>query len=164
MQKKRRYIVFGVIISIVLCLTLLLAQCQKKTATDIPVWLPEADDGAVKWEGDQNLAKPHKAATIAIPGFNTLTFIADQKEQKVNFHNPDTNKCLFLMTLYVEGEVYWQSGYVEPGKGYYIIELVEGIPVGVYDSELRIQCFRMSGEELNSAKVTFELTVLEEEP
>lgn len=66
------------------------------------------------------------------------------------------------MTLYVNGEPYWQSGYVEPGKGYYTLELSATIPVGEYEGELRIQCFKRSGTELNSARVTFDLHVLED--
>ena len=100
--------------------------------------------------------------TGTIAGFDELSFVADQKQQYVNFHNPEVNDCLFLMTLYVDGEPYWQSGYVEPGKGYYTIELSDPLPVGIYKGELRIQCFKANGTELNSAKVTFELTVQEE--
>ena len=66
------------------------------------------------------------------------------------------------MTLYVNGEPYWQSGYVEPGKGYYTLELSATIPVGEYEAELRVQCFKRSGTELNSARVTFDLHVLED--
>ena len=162
MQNKRRYIVFGVIISIVLCLTLLLVQCQREAATDIPNRLLEVDEGAVQWEGDKNQLSDQTPGTIAIPGFDELSFVADQKQQYVNFYNPEVNDCLFLMTLYVNGEPYWQSGYVEPGKGYYTLELSATIPVGGYEGELRIQCFKRSGTELNSARVTFDLHVLED--
>ena len=162
MQNKRRYIVFGVIISLILCLTLLLTQCRGESATDIPNRLLEVDEGAVQWEGEKNRPSDQTPGTIAIPGFDELTFVADQTQQYVNFHNPEVNDCLFLMTLYIQGEPYWQSGYVEPGKGYYTIELSATIPVGEYEGELRIQCFKRSGTELNSARVTFDLTVMEE--
>lgn len=162
MQNKRRYIVFGVIISLIVCLTLLLTQCRGESATDIPNRLLEVDEGAVQWEGEKNRPSDQTPGTIAIPGFDELTFVADQTQQYVNFYNPEVNDCLFLMTLYVDGEPCWQSGYVEPGKGYYTIELSDPLPVGIYKGELRIQCFKANGTELNSAKVTFELTVQEE--
>ena len=162
MLKNRRYIVFGVVLLLFVCLILLLAQCQGKSATGIPNKVLKADEGAVNWEGEQNLAEPQTSGTIAIPGFSKLTFGADHLQQQVNFYNPATNNCLFLMSLYVEEELYWQSGYVEAGKGYYQIELSDCIPAGLYDAELRIRCFRESGQELNSAKVTFDLTVLED--
>ena len=162
MQNKRRYIVFRVIISLILCLTLLLTQRRGESATDIPNRLLEVDEGAVQWEGEKNRPSDQTPGTIAIPGFDELTFVADQTQQYVNFHNPEVNDCLFLMTLYIQGEPYWQSGYVEPGKGYYTIELSATIPVGEYEGELRIQCFKRSGTELNSARVTFDLTVMEE--
>lgn len=162
MQRKRRYLVFCMIISIILCLTLLLVRCQGNPATEIPNKLLEVDDGAVPWEGEKNRPSDQTPGTIAIPGFDELTFVADQTQQYVNFHNPEVNDCLFLMTLYIQGEAYWQSGYVEPGKGYYIIELSKPLPSSIYNAELRVQCFKPNGMELNSARVTFELTVQEE--
>ena len=162
MQKKRRYIVFGVIISLIACLTLLLVQCQREAATDVPNRLLEVDEGAVQWEGEKNRPSNQAPGMIAIPGFDELTFVADQKQQYVNFYNPEVNDCLFLMTLYVNGEPYWQSGYVEPGKGYYTIELSATIPAGEYSGELKIECFKTNGQELNSARVTFDLYVLED--
>lgn len=86
MQKKRRYIVFGVIISLIVCLTLLLVRCEGNPATDTPNRLLEVDEGAVQWEGDKNRPSNQTPGTIAIPGFDELTFIADQKQQYVNFH------------------------------------------------------------------------------
>ena len=162
MHNKRRYIVFGVIISIVLCLTLLLVQCEREAATDIPNRLLDVDEGAVQWEADKNQLSDQTPGTIAIPSFDELTFVADQKQQYVNFHNPEVNDCLFLMTLYIQSEPYWQSGYVEPGMGYYTIELSKPLPCSIYNAELRVQCFKPNGMELNSARVTFELIVQEE--
>ena len=162
MNKNRRYLVFGVIISLVLSLILLLVQCHSEPGSVNTLGQLEADEGAVNWEGEQSLAAPQAPKTIAIPGFSKLSFVAGQLQQRVNFYNPESNNCLFLMSLYVEDELYWESGYVEAGKGYYSIELFNPIPVGLYDAELRIQCFRESGEALNSARVTFDLTVLEE--
>ena len=163
MKTKRLYLLFGVIILLICALLLFLRCCDKGTPSDRPHTEIEADSNAVQWEGDKTSPNPQENGVIAIPGFETLQFKANELSQQVNFHNPETNNCLFLMTLYVEKEEYWQSGYVEPGKGYYNIELSKPLDAGEYKAELRIRCFRESGEELNSAKVTFDLTVLEVE-
>ena len=58
------------------------------------------DGIAVEWDGEQKLPTGVKTddKTIKIPGIGSLTFIANQKEQKVNFYNPEENDCLFRMT------------------------------------------------------------------
>lgn len=162
MKLNRRYLLLGVIILLICGLLLLLRCCNDGTESNKPCIELEADNNAVEWEGNKNTSEPQKNGFIAIPGFEALQFKANQTSQEVNFHNPEKNNCLFLMTLFVENEEYWQSGYVEPGKGYYNIELSKLLSAGEYNAELRIQCFRKIGVELNSAKVTFDLTVLED--
>ncbi len=123
------------------------------------------DDKTDRWNGEQELPKSsfEETPAIAIPGFNELVFIADQTTQKVNFYNPEINDCLFLMSLYVDEELLWQSGYVKPGDGYYKIELSRALPEGEIFKNgcLRIQCYKMDGTELNSAKINFNLLVIE---
>lgn len=155
-----------IIIALALSLTIAIVACViimiSKTSTSSDLSLP-TDKNAVSWDGNQdldNVATTGKG--IAIPGINSLVFRSDQTLQKVNFYNPSENSCLFLMTLYVNEAVYWQSGFVEPGTGFYTIELLQALETGEYDGALRIQCFRSDGITLNSAKVTFDLIVQEE--
>lgn len=163
MKMNRRWLLFGVIIFLFCALILLLRCCNADTAPHNPCSGIEADEGAVNWEGNKNPSDTKQEGAIAVPGFESLTFKANQVKQHVNFHNPETNNCFFLMTLYVEGKEYWKSGYVEAGKGYYSIELYEPISAGEYDAELLVRCFRSTGAELNSARIEFDLTVLEVE-
>lgn len=118
------------------------------------------DNNASSWNGEQNLNEPTTdTPQIAIPGITSLVFHADTTEQKVNFYNPEENDCLFLMRLYVNDKCYWESGYVESGKGYYTITLSEPIPLGTYTAHLQVQCFKEDGTALNSANVEFNLNV-----
>ena len=118
------------------------------------------DDNAVDWNGNQDLNhRPTDIPKIAIPGITSLVFSADDTIQKVNFYNPEENSCLFLMSLYADNKCYWESGYIEAGKGYYEIELSEPIPQGEYPAYLMVRCFKESGMELNSARVEFNLSV-----
>ena len=122
------------------------------------------DKNTEDWNGNQKLPTGEKEEikTIKVPGISSLVFIANQKEQKVNFYNPKENDCLFHMTLYVNDERYWQSGYVDPGKGYYNITLENVLESGDYSGALLIECFMDDGTALNNARVEFNLKVVEE--
>lgn len=131
--------------------------------SDKTVLLP-TDNNAEDWNGDQKLPSGAKldSKTIKVPGVSSLVFVADQKGQKVNFYNPKENDCLFRMTLYIEDKEYWQSGYVNPGKGYYDITLDDMLKSGEYNGALLIECYKEEGTALNSAKVEFNLKVVNE--
>ena len=121
------------------------------------------DNNTIDWKGNQELAHEEKEQPkIAIPGVaSPLVFYANTTKQKVNFCNPATNNCLFLLSLYVDDVCYWQSGYIQPSKGYYEIELTESLSKGEYNAYLLTQCYREDGTTLNSARVKFTLKVIE---
>ena len=62
----------------------------------------------------------------------------------------------------MDEELLWQSGYVKPGDGYYEIELSRALPEGenFKNGCLRIQCYKLDGTTLNSAKVNFKLMIV----
>lgn len=116
------------------------------------------DKNADDWNGNQDMPTEQKEAEIIqVPGYDTLTFKSSTKEQKVNFYNPEANTCLFKLTLFVDGAQYWQSSYIEPGKGYYNIELDKVLEKGEYDAYLLTECFTRDGKALNNAKVEFKV-------
>lgn len=88
-----------------------------------------------------------------------LTFVANQTIQQVNFYNPENNDCYFQMNLYVANELVWKSENVQPGYGYYEIELSRKLKQGEYPAYLNIKCYNPNGEELNSANIRFDLNV-----
>lgn len=149
-------VLYGIILILLVLLCIFLyfngAHSNKQT--------PTADGLATEWSGEQKLpTESTSIPMIAIPGISKLVFKADTTEQKVNFYNPEENNCLFLMSLYVADTCYWNSGYVEAGKGFYEITLSQPIPKGNYGAFLQIRCFTKDGTELNSANVSFELIV-----
>ena len=159
-SKKTDILIQWIVALLILMIFFPLRQCSSDGGTSTTL---SPDNRAAEWSGNQSL--PRQAGQtdggIAIPGFNELTFHANQKQQQVNFYNPSTNDCLFLMTLFVNEEQLWQSGYVAPGTGFYEIDLNHSLQVGDYDGCLKIQCFREDGKELNSAKVNFHLFVIQ---
>ena len=66
------------------------------------------------------------------------------------------------MSLYVDEELLWQSGYVKPGDGYYEIELSRALPEGenFKNGCVSIQYYKLDGTTLNSAKVNFKLMIV----
>lgn len=159
-SKKTNILIQWIAALLILMIFFPLRQCSSNSSTSTTL-LP--DNRAAEWNGNQSLQRQtgQVGDGIAIPGFNELTFYVDQKQQQVNFYNPATNDCFFLMTLFVNEEQLWQSGYVAPGTGFYKIDLDRTLQAGEYDGYLKIQCFREDGEELNSAKVNFHLYVIQ---
>lgn len=166
MMKKKNKQTIVIVSLILLCLLLMVNLIVVTTnhKSETPDSTLPIDSNAEEWNGNQELPKASLGdnAAIVIPGFNELVFIADQTKQQVNFYNPEINDCLFLMSLYVDDELLWQSGYVKPGDGYYEIELSRALPEDEIFKNgcLRIQCYKLDGTTLNSARVNFKLTVV----
>ncbi len=159
MKRKKSFLI--IFLLLLLLVGFIIVFLFKGTGNNI--LLPK-DDSAEEWNGDQKLPSGEKSdeKTIKIPGISSLVFISNQKEQKVNFCNPKENTCLFRMTLYIEENQYWQSGYIDPGKGYYSIALDNVLKSGDYNGYLLIECFKEDGTALNNAKVEFQLKVVDE--
>ena len=160
-KEKKTIIIISSIACILLLLSifLLLRSCNNESKK--PSSLPQ-DSDAADWNGNQNIDNYYgeKAPGIAIPGFDSLILVANQTRQNVNFHNPEKNDCLFLIGLYINNKLMWESnGYIAPGKGYYNIELTEELPEGNYVGYLYYRCFYSNGTELNSAKVELNVIV-----
>lgn len=159
MEKRKKYLLLILLLLLIVVIVVLCLWSFKPDNKDnLPI-----DNDAVTWEGEQELQ--HKKSSdnkIAIPCFDSFVFTANQTEQPVNFYNPPENSCLFQMGLYVDGNLLWKSGYVQPGDGYYSITLDESLDAGEYSGSLLINCFLADGTELNSAKVEFTLISQEE--
>lgn len=161
MEKRRKRIYTFLIILLLLLLigAIIYILCnQHNSSPTLPT-----DENAVEWEGEQKVPRLQNGQKgIAIPGFDTLVFKANQTQQKVNFYNPSENDCLFRMTLYINDEALWQSGYCAAGNGYYDIDISKSFAVGNYPAYLKVECFKSDGTPLNGAKVEFNLIVQED--
>lgn len=156
-MKKKKVLI---IIVLLLLLSIIALFFLFRQSADKP--LLSVDTNATDWKGKQNLQHAKSMEnSIAIPGFDTLVFTAGQTNQKVNFFNPEQNTCLFKMKLYIDDTLFWESGYIESGKGYYDIQLLEPLESGEYKGSLLVNCFKEDGTALNSASV--ECTIISEE-
>ena len=160
-MKKRKTIttVLIVLLILILCSVGVILFLHRKSPS--PNLEPDTD--AQSWQGEQELDKPKtEIKQIAIPGIESLVFIEGQTKQAVNFYNPKENDCLIVFSLHVDNHELWRSGYCEPDKGYYSIELNEPLEKGEYSATLLHECYRRDGTRLNSANVQFTLYVQEE--
>ena len=106
---------------------------------------------------------------VTIAGIGVLTMSANQKEVTVDFYNPQENKDMFYLTFELrvrddspQGyEVLYTSGFVEPGKHIYKIELSRELEKGVYDAVIHIQPYRIDQEmtRTNNADIVTRLIV-----
>ena len=101
-------------------------------------------------------------ANISLPGFETITFIADKKQQDFTIPNPSNNTCLVQMSLILsDGMEIWKSELVEPGFYCKPIELIAPIEKGQYNNvTLKYDCFTNDENKspLNGAEIA--LTII----
>ena len=123
-----------------------------------PLFFLTPDQDAEEWNGNQELPQSGRNEEVIVPGFDSLVCYADQTKQKVNFYNPEENSCLMRMTLYAnQQKICSNDGYLEPGKGYYEIDLSESLSSGTYDGTLLVECYLADGTKCNAVKVEFKL-------
>ena len=92
-NKKLKFLMIVVILlAIILCFSLSLCHNADNNNKRL-----DNDENAVQWNGKQTLPTGNGeiAKAIEIPGFNELTFVANQTIQQVNFYNPENNDCYF---------------------------------------------------------------------
>lgn len=126
----------------------------------------ELDSNAEDYTGDRDTYTGQKNTdTIDIPGFDSMTFQADETEQSVNLYNPEQNSCYFKMSIYLEdGTKLWESALVEPGKAIYTLTMEQALSAGTYENcTLKYECFAMDEGQtpLNGSEIRFTLNVLE---
>jgi len=157
MDKKKITITTSIILLVLLFAFLGYSHFKKKTE------LLNVDSSAVDWNGKKKNEVKNEEATIAIPGFETITLKADETKQEVNFHNPDSNDCYFKMTLiHSDGSPLWTSELIEPGKGMYEIELETALTAGEFQNAvLKYECFSLTDQSpLNGSEINLKLIVV----
>lgn len=162
-MKKKRNIVLVILVLFLLILGMVILFYSGGN-DGIKNLLP-VDENAETWTGRQNLPqKGGESRGISIPGFQSIVFYADSEEQSVNFFNPESNRALFKLTLFADGQQIWQSdGYLKPGSAFYNITLTKTLSEGEYDGELLYECASEEEGKLNSARIKFKIQAITKE-
>ena len=112
--------------------------------------------------GVEDLGQPVSSGRIQIPGFESMTFKAGQREQAVELSNPEENACYMIMAIQLpDGSEIYRSGMIAPGAEISSIYLDQIPAAGSYPAAvLRYECFDLDGvTQLNGASVNFNLEV-----
>lgn len=158
-KKKRIFIIIIVLLLLLIGVVVYFFFGRRRMIPSEELLHP--DHTAQDWNGDQQLPQNGDNVNVALPGFKSLLFYANETKQKVNLYNPEENTALLQISLLADGKELFKSGYVEPGKGFYEIELNEPLEAGEYAGILKYQCFLENSKEMNGAEVEFILTVEE---
>ncbi len=165
LTKKKAIALAAIALLLVIGGVMLGMQLVNQNEPSISAVTPDLDENAVDWEGEIPVVQGDKEQEgIAIPGYKVIGLKADQREQQVNFYNPQVNDCYFVISLLLEdGTELWKSKLIVPGKGLYEIELNQTLPAGTYENSiLKYECYAMDDNlsELNGGEVQLTLEVV----
>ena len=153
---KKKIIVCAVISSVVvvaLIATILVLRFSDMNG-DVP-----ADDTT---SDSANVIDP--PGRISIPGFDEIVLKSDEWIQNVSFKNPESNRCYFVITLYMQdGSLLYKSDLIAPGETINRICLTQLLKTGVYENcVLNYACYSVDDfQQLNGINTIFTLEVSE---
>ena len=107
-------------------------------------------------------AGSENADDISIPGYETITFPANEKSVEILLPNPSQNPCnfRFRMLLKDTGETLYQSGIIPPGMAVKRITLTRALAPGDYELEIQIETTSLSdATPMNGATMQVKLKV-----
>ncbi len=100
--------------------------------------------------------------SIVIPGYETLHLKAQQTEQTIYLYNPAENSCIFVISLYLDDIMLFETDPIDPGAELDSIAVLQRLPAGTYEgATLRYSCFDCTEptKELNGADISLKLEV-----
>lgn len=113
----------------------------------------------------ETTSKPIEKLTdgIDLPGYSSLSFRADTREQTVTIPNPPQNFCWIRASLLLEdGTLLWTSDLIAPGESSDPIVFSAPLSAGEYkNAVLKYECFLMdeAKSSLNGASTKLTLKV-----
>lgn len=83
--------------------------------------------------------------SIAIPGYDQLTMLADTDELYAALWNPETNPCYFKFSIFIEDtdKLLYESGLVHPGKAITAVKLNRVLNEGEYPVLIKMETFSL---------------------
>ncbi len=101
-----------------------------------------------------------KGENITIPAVTGVDFKANQLKQIVDFENPESNRCYFVMELFLsDGTRIWKSDYIKPAQKITEITLNQKLKQGVYrNCQLKYSCYALNDKkQLNGGQARLEI-------
>lgn len=158
-KRKKQLLIFIIIVLIILAVALC-AWYFTRT--------PEQGDGsayvdpnASDW-GEDNPDGDKIEGRILIPGYSYAVMNSGDTQLAISIGNPKQNTCYLQATLSLEdGTVLFESGLLEPGKGFESVPLNQTLSPGTYQAMVTYQGYTMeeTPQALNSSDSAFTLQV-----
>lgn len=166
-MKNRKNVIIMIILVLVLfaaAIAGLLHSCKNQQEAQESIGMV-LDDGAEPYEPAESLASDGENG-IAIPGYSTIYFPANETEVQLTLYNPEKNTCLFRFELYIdeETEPIASTGLIEPGNALRTVALSRPLKAGEYTLNIKVLPFTADTyAALNNALVHAELCVVGDE-
>ena len=164
--QKKHIIIFAVIFLIILIGSILLAfnwndwfgkkEIPADPSSDSARAGIELDPNAGAYNGETPEDKGGEEVGIKIPGYPSISILADTENVTMSLLNPEGNPCYFHFTIVLNDtqEVLYESKYVPPGQAITDVTLSRGLPAGEYPATIQISTIALDGETpLNGANV-----------
>lgn len=155
-QKKWSILLFLSLILIIVCICVY-SNIHKQLSSKLTI-----ENKIEQVESSQNYdyTEQQSGNIVSILCYDTLTFMANQKMQKVNLYNPKSNKCSFIVTLIVDQDTLFKSEMIAPNSGIYEIELSKELTAGQYSGCFIYEYFSTTDlSPMNGGSFHFDLTV-----
>lgn len=160
---NNKYMMIIIILLIVLCsMGVFLIYSQMNKDEKVQGTAGSVDADAAEW--DDGLSAPSEiTGKILVPGYSGATLKAGSTTLALRIGNPAENTCYLQATLQLtDGTILYESGLIEPGKGFDKIELTQMLEVGTYEAFVHYQGYSLDEEQqLNSCDSAFTLKVVE---
>ncbi len=154
MNKRTKILIILFFVFVALIIVGLLS-CNKNTSDDPELNTPESETNEIQTGIASN-------GSIAIPGYEGLTFVANSKKQSIALGNPATNNCYFVISIVLEdGTLIWESEEISPGNTSKEIVLLTELEAGSYNATIKYDCYSMDKNRspLNGAQILTKLRV-----
>lgn len=151
-QKRKRIILLFLVLLFVIVLIFTLHRCRDEPATTLTTTESKTLDFVP--------ANDNENGKITIPGVTGLNLQHGQFHQTVNFYNPESNNCYFVISLYLSDDtLIYKSDYIAPGEKITEIDLLSRLEKGIYQNcIMSYECFRLDDKnELNGTRNKIEI-------
>lgn len=160
-MKRKTYNLIIVLLILILGIGLFIIY-QLMQREDVAGSSAHIAEDASEWDDGIENEEEKVTGRILVPGYSGASIKEGEKVLSLRIGNPKENTCYLKATLQLEdGTVLYESGLIEPGKGYETIELYDSLEAGEYNAMVHYQGYSMdeSKETLNSCDSAFVLKV-----
>lgn len=159
---KKKYVLIGIIILVVLCAGIGIGFVLNRSNT-----VSDGNEGVTidknAQEYEDKESGTDNAASIRFPGYPEITVSADQNDIPIVLTNPDVNPCYFQFTVSLDdGNPIYESEWVKPGDAIKGFEMDAPLQPGDYEMNISIATKSLGAEKtMNGGNVKTTLHVAE---